>query len=549
MAVVRLPSLAGHPPQIRASRRLPLALALALAAASPLATLALATLAALAATRAQAEVVAIDRSGAASPVLWNGGVAWLDPAGVHAAAPGTPAHSLVSYQPRGFTYGFSLDSGSGAGNPAGALAYGWEEANEMTPPMGPGDTSVPTPPLPYETSLSRRGVIGADGHVTALPGCATEDVPVGYGAYAVSLAQGTVAYRCDGVPPGAPAPATPAPAASTLSSYLALGEIATPATPTRTIPQAGSPFQISGPYLAYYAAGKTTGSGSVVVENRQTGTVSYEVPHTPQEEPVQALALQADGTLVLLGGGTSSTCPPATARAGRTYPAAWFSPASPSAHQLGCFYDGSLRPVGGQWVALRSSGANTTAASLVLLTLADGSSRTLANFANAGVFETQPQELQPQPLATTPAAADFDGKRLAWTEQTCAGTAVQFAPDVNAMSPGPPRPSARCPALLHIHGALRATAKGNVKVRVSCPQGCQFAELSIAQPRDLRTGPALISLPASSADHTETLHLTRRQRAYLRAHRRVRIALVALSNEPGSTAQSRYVTHAVLTGG
>src|SRR5665213_1079930 len=72
----------------------------------------------LPAGRAQAAVVAVDPLGAAAPVLWNGGVAWQDTEGVRAATVGSPPRRLVSFRPLGFTYDFSLDSGSGANGTA-----------------------------------------------------------------------------------------------------------------------------------------------------------------------------------------------------------------------------------------------------------------------------------------------------------------------------------------------------------------------------------------------------------------------------------------------
>src|SRR5262249_13980194 len=79
---------------------------------------------------------------------------------------------------------------------------------------------------------------------------------------------------------------------------------------------------------------------------------------------------------------------------------------------------------------------------------------------------------------------DFDGTRLAWVQETCAGAAVRLTPDVHAMAPGPV-PSKLCPVQFHIHGALHATRSGNVRVSVSCPQGCQQVSLGIRQPRAL----------------------------------------------------------------
>src|SRR5271166_7121698 len=109
---------------------------------------------------AHAGALVVDPRGAADPVLWDGGVAWEDEDGVHAASPLVPAHALMSFKPLGYTYRFALDAGAGSQTTAaadGPLAFGWEEANEQTPPMGPGDTNVPAPSLPYETSIVHRG--------------------------------------------------------------------------------------------------------------------------------------------------------------------------------------------------------------------------------------------------------------------------------------------------------------------------------------------------------------------------------------------------------
>ncbi|HZL47853.1 MAG TPA: hypothetical protein VFC30_02445 [Solirubrobacteraceae bacterium] len=363
----------------------------------------------LPAGRAQAAVVAVDPLGAAAPVLWNGGVAWQDTEGVRAATVGSPPRRLVSFRPLGFTYDFSLDSGSGANGTAtpgggssggsGALAYGWEEANDMTPPMGPGDQNVATPPLPYETSIAHRGVIGADGQQTQLLACGKETEAQFFNAYFVSLAGATVAYICQGTPPEGKAPA-----GGVSPSYLALSDLTTPAIAPQSIAPVDPPFQLSGNYAAFNT-GAPLGSSHIVVENRQTGTVSYEVPTSAQASS-STIALQEDGTLVLLGAGTS-TCVAPNVRSQAPHPAEWFSPASPVAHQLGCFYDGSLRPVGGQWVAL-GPGPGTQAL-LELVNLATASSRTLAVFPNAGMFEPQPQS----PPQQNAAPADFDGRQLA----------------------------------------------------------------------------------------------------------------------------------------
>lgn len=480
---------------------------------------------------AQANVVATDRDGAAVPVLWNGGVAWEDLDGVLAATPGSAPRRLVSFPGLGrFSFDFALDSGSGSGGvgssggggSGGALAYGWQEAEEQFPNSEHGDEpmragspagSIPAPPSPaagageipvYEVPIDRRGVISADGHVTQLSSasCSCSECGAGanvvhfFPAYLVSLAGGTVAYGCRGVElPGYHAP-----------SYLALSDITTLGSTPKAIPDACCGFQLSGNYIAYYAGESLFGSGPLVVENRQPGAVSYEVPNKSAQERVRTIALQEDGTLVLLEASALSTCGKPGVGYEGPYPAEWFSPASPVAHALGCFYNGSPRPVGGQWVALRAGPG--TQASLVLISLATGSSRTLAVFPWAGMF----------------GGVDFDGKRLTWAQQTCAGTAVQLTPDVSAMSPGPPL-STRCPVLFHLHGPLHVAANGIVRVAVSCPLGCEYVRGSIAKPRALVLE-KYFSLPASTASRMESFRLSRRQRDYLRRHRRVRVKLV-----------------------
>lgn len=491
----------------------------------------------------EAEVLAVDPLGAATPVLWNGGVAWQDVRGVLAATPGSAPRRLVSFRPLGFTYAFSLDSGAGSaaeggtggGSGPGVLAYGWEEANNMTPPMGPGDTSVPTPPLPYETSISHRGLIDATGHATPLPTCAAQDEPTAFGAYLVSLAATAVAYLCPGVPPGGPPPAP-----AVLSSYLAFSPISAPATTTQTIASSSAPFQASGDFLAY-TTGSTTGPRHVVVFDRATATVSYELPLSSTDY-LAALALQADGTLVVLGAGTSP-CPKAALYASQSFPAEYLSPASPTPHQLGCFYGGALRPVAGQWVAL-APGPGAHDASLVLLTLATGATRTLATFPTAAIAEPQPQALPPS--SQFGALADFDGHRLAWIQHTCAGAAIELVPDIATMTP-PPVPSARCPVVFHIHGSLRPNRSGVLRVRLACPLGCTVTELRISGPRPLLTeSSTFFSLPPSPTPVTHSLRLSPRARAYLRRHRHARVLLSALTAGFGIAPGTKTTVHVTL---
>lgn len=483
------------------------------------------------AARAGAAVVAVEPYEAATPVLWSGGVAWWSSEGVRAALPGSPPRLLARFpEGGGLSYQHALDSGSGAGASSGALAYGWEEANNMVPPMGPGDQNVPSPAIPYETSISRRGVIGADGSVSKLPGCGVE-AAYSLPSFGVSLAGQTVAYGCNDTAPGAPSGV----------GNLALGALGALGTTASTIVGVEGPFQLSGNFIVY-AVGEPSGAGKLVVKNLATNAVAYEVPSAAKEGP-HSYALQEDGTLVVLGAGTSACAEKsALASPNQAYPAAWFSVAEPVAHQLGCFYAQGLRPVGGQWIALQPGPG--LEASLVLVSLATGLARTLAVFPNATMFRAFASEESSLGLATL-FGGDFDGHRLTWLSATCGGTAVQFAADVSTMSPGP-APSSRCPVRFDVHAPLRPGARGALRVRVSCPLGCEIADLAIAKPRALAVeGPSFFSLPASGSA-TKAFHLSRHQLSYLRRHRRVKITLTAEASSLGGF-DTKSAAQAVLT--
>jgi hypothetical protein len=386
--------------------------------------------------------------------------------------------------------------------------------------MGPGDTEVPPPALPYETSISHRGLISQAGQDTPLPSCSAEDI---FGGYRVSLTGTDIAYPCAGQLAGAPPPV-----AGTLGAFLTIEDSAAPAGAPQKIGDASGAFQVSGNYVAYYSA-QTLLTGEVVVAERPGGKVLATIPTGSGQYPT--IALQEDGTLVLLDAGSSSCTPSGgTPREAvpSSYPAEWFSPGSTVAHQLGCFYDGSLRPVGGQWVAL-SPGPGAQA-SLVLLTLASGASHTLAVFANAGVLEPGGAALI--------AGSDFDGHQLAFVQQTCAGHALELDSELATLSPGAPS-SARCPAQLQVGGLLRPDRRGNVHVRVSCAQGCPFVEVAIAQPRALLHVGTYLTLAPSARPKTVSFHLSRRELAYARRHPRERITVTALSYGLGSAPGSK----------
>jgi hypothetical protein len=457
--------------------------------------------------------------------LWKGGVAWWGARGIEQATPGSAPSVLKTFPDfGGLSYNRVLDAGAGGGASGGALAYGWFEVNSETPPMGPGDTNVPPPAIPYETAILHRGVIAAGGTATEIPECqvgAAPEVP----SEQVSIAGSSVAYGCgepNGVPLGKPA-----------STYGAIAGVSAPATVLGTFYNVNGTFELAGNYVAYLAGEPFKGSG-LTVRNLATNTVAYETP--PAAGPgAGMLALQEDGSAVLLGQGTSP-CPAAHSTPTQSYPAEWFPVGAPAAHQLGCFYDGALRPVGGKWVALAPEAGGKAA--LVLVDLASGSRTVLAVFADPGMVEPQQQPLLP--------AADFDGTHLAWTLETCAGDTVQLTEDIKTMSPGPP-PSNVCPVQFHIGGALHADRHGRVRLRVSCPLGCSDVEISVSHPRALANGFAgFFSLHPSSTPHVESFVLGRRELAYLRRHRRVGITLAAEVARLGGAGFVRYKTHATL---
>jgi hypothetical protein len=455
-------------------------------------------------------------------VLWKGGAAWWGAKGIEQATPGSSPSVLKSFPDIGsLTYNRGLDAGAGAGG--NALAYGWFEVNSETPPMGPGDTNVPPPAIPYETAILHRGVISAGGTATAIPECevnAAPEVP----NQQVSLAGSSVVYGCaepNGTPPGKVAP-----------GYGAIAAVSAPGTVLSDFYNLNGTFQLTGNFVAYLA-GEPSKSSRVIVRNVATNTVAYETPPAATLGAA-GLASQEDGSVVLLGPGTSP-CPAAHNTPTQTYPATWFPVGAPTAHQLGCFYDGSLRAVGGKWVALAPGPGSE--ASLVLVDLATGSRTTLAVFPDPGTVEPRQQPLFP--------AEDFDGKRLAWTLETCAGDTVQLTEDVSAMSPGP-APSNACPVQFHINGALHVGPHGKARLRVSCPLGCSDVDLSVRHPRALATESAgFFSLPPSSTAR-ESFDLGPRKLAYLRRHRRVGITLRAEVARLGAAGFARYSVHATL---
>ncbi len=179
-----------------------------------------------------------------------------------------------------------------------------------------------------------------------------------------------------------------------------------------------------------------------------------------------------------------------------------------------------------------------------MLTLATGATRTLAVFPNPGVLEPQTQQLQSQPQ--TEPVGDFDGHRLAWVQHTCAGAAIEFTPDIAAMSPGPPA-SARCPVQFHLHGPLRPGSRGIVRVRLSCPLGCTVIGIHIGGSRVLTTsGSAYFSLPASPRVVTKSFRLSRRQLAYLRRRGHVHVVLSAEAAGVGSAPFTKTAVNATL---
>jgi hypothetical protein len=474
------------------------------------------------AARADTTTLATEAGEANSVVLWKEGAAWWGSGGIRFAAAGSAPRLLAPFpELGGLAYYRVLDGGAGAGGTTGALAYGWNEVNEQTPPMGPGDTEVPSPPIPYETNVLQRGVIAADGTAIKLSDCGV--------AYAfpvpgqeISLSGNTLAYACGEYA-----------LTGQNTNYLSLANASAPGTAQSKVTGVNGAFQLSGHFIAY-DAGERFKAGKVIVRNVSTNAIAYEFPQAPTRDG-EALALQEDGSLVVLGQGTSS-CPMSNEVRLQTSPAEWFPISSPVAHQLGCFYDGAVRPVDGKWVALAPGPGSK--ASLVLVDLTTGSQTTLATFLDPGMFEPQQRPVTP--------GADFDGTRLAWTLKTCAGVAVQLAPDIHAMSPGPASLDT-CPVQFHVHGRLHSGPRGNVRVAVSCPFGCKDVFLAIRQPRALANEFAgFFSLPASPKARVESFHISRRDLAYVRRHHRVRITLMADVERPGGGKTLRYTTQATL---
>jgi hypothetical protein len=428
--------------------------------------------------------------------LWNGRVAWIAYDGVYAATPGGAAQRLVALKLLpGFVSEALLDAGNGSGVAAGgSLAYAWQESNSQTPPMGPGDQNVPSPPIAYDDVLAGNGLVGAGGSAVALAAC-----PTGFDSTwnsSAALASSSVYFACGN------------------GSASMLEQVATaqPGVIAQTLPELGSNFAVAGAFLADAEA-----AGAVVVENLGTGTTAYQVNSPTRADALEAgLSLGSDGTLVAVGEGTGACANGAS-------PTAWYSPSSPAGHQLGCFIPASgPRPIGGEWVGLQPGGGD--GASLVLVDLASGATRTLETFANASMF----------------LGADFDGTALAWESETCAGTVVEYAPDIATLTPDPVAPSS-CPVDFDVPAVVHA-GSGRIRVSLSCPIGCIASEVSLAAPVPLRRlRDAYFSL-APGGQTQVSLHLDKAERAYLARRHRVRVTIHATVAGPpiGALGGARY---------
>jgi len=433
---------------------------------------------------AGAAVLAVEPQLAAAPALWEGGAAWWDSAGIRAAAPGSGARLLLALGALGFSPRRTLDSGSGSGT---RLAWGWQEINEAIPPMGPGDQNVSPTPIPPQSSVTRRGVVAPGAPAERLPGCGDP-----LSSPAVSLGGARLAYLC----------ADAAAGAAPLSEALTVSPPGGGAQPL-AIADASAPFQLSGGYVAYAAGPPLTGTPRIVVRDLATETVAYETPPLP-EWPA-SIALQPDGTLVVVGQ-PSETC------AGTAGSAEWFSPASPAAHALGCLYGQALRPAGGRIVALAPAPGGQAA--LELIQLATGQARLLELFASPG--------------AASGFAADFDGTRLTWLQDGCAGTDVEYAGSVEGLAATAPA-ALRCPLRFHVRGPLRPGPGGRLRLAVSCPSGCQVSFFGISRPAALADAEENVLGPTIAAGRGAVLsfRLDSSQLAYLRRRHTVKVTVSA----------------------
>jgi len=484
------------------------------------AALAVMLLGAPAARAAATQVLAIEPDGITStPVLWNGGVAWSNHQGIYAAtASGSTPQRLAKIPVYdGFLIGYKLDSGSGTPNPSGDLAFGYLEENNQTPPMGPGDTSVPTPPIPYGDDVQNAGVITGAGQETNLPVCPTADPfvmgnPDSYAelSFDVSLSGATVAYGC-------PFSSTP--------GFLALANPAAPAVTGPMLPGLGNLFQLSGQYLVADTATAAT-AGVVEVDYLTTSTMTQLFTVAAAQDPV-ALALQSDGTLVVVGPPGATACAPGgTSKSGQpliaAWPTEWFAPGDPTPHQLGCFYSGVPRPVGGEWIGLTPTAGG--GAALESVELATGTTRTLEVFPNPEMFM----------------GADFDGQSLAWAEDTCAGTQIKLTADVAAITPDPAPPTT-CPVTFHAPATLHPKANGRVAFHVTCTLGCSVILAVNGRGPLYSPYQSGFALPPGSSAVAESFRLDRRQLRYLRKHGRQKVTLTAQQYGPGSAYSASHV--------
>lgn len=288
-----------------------------------------------------------------------------------------------------------------------------------------------------------------------------------------------------------------------------------PSSAAVVIEGAGRALDIAGRYVAW------VDGEQIVVFDYVAMTELYRL--TPPTPAVPSL--QADGKVAFVF----------SVRAGRTSEErlGWASPSEPFVHEL------AVAPAPAYGLRLRDDVvvferfddllSETTRGELGYVSLS-GEAKILARSVVIGDF-------------------DFDGRQVAWLDQTCGGARVRVAALSGLIAR--PRPARTTPCPLRLAATPRLTRRGDLRLRVSCVgfrRDCSAVgpRLGLARAhrvgdKRLRRGTRLFAKRRQTGRpfSTMTIKISRQTRRLLRRPGPIRLTLSVLTGDPGFAERRR----------
>lgn len=289
---------------------------------------------------------------------------------------------------------------------------------------------------------------------------------------------------------------------------------------TMMLPQGVHDVQLAGRYAAWLAPTGQVNQNSIVVFDRSTRSVVYEIPPSVSRGG-GSLALQDDGKLAVSYNVAPVDTPSRTQ-------VAWASPAQPTLH------------------VVPSLKADLISVKLDHDQLAAVSKR-LPGFINVPTLMVSDLTGAHQRVVASPVEG-FDAKdgELAWTVPGCLDATVRRA---SATDPTADVMATHCPLglstrVLHVHGR-----RHRVSVNLSCrglSRLCYYAEVLVRglarhgrEGRVLARGTTEFFLSGGVRNVTAQLTLTRSGRRLLARHRRVAVSVIATEPQVGGPRRAR----------